>query len=91
MPVPALQRTGASDARRLGSYVDAAVGHHRGEAREAVEAVGVDAVARGLCKEPGAERGALALESKVQHSSVESVVEVGVGDSRHGVQSIVAS
>jgi hypothetical protein len=67
----------------FGGDVDAAVGDHLGEAREAVEAVGVDTIACGLGEEAGAEGGALTAQAEVPGSAEESGVEVGVGNSKH--------
>ena len=69
---------------RLGVDVDAAVLDHPDEAWKSVDAVGIDAVARGLGEEAGAECCAISIETKVQHSAVQRVVEVGVRNSQHG-------
>ena len=57
MAVPAFDRSEARGLRRFGVDVDAAVADRFGEAREAVEAVGVDAVARCLGEEARAVSG----------------------------------
>ncbi len=54
------------------------------EARESVEAVGVDAVAGGFGKETGAEGGAILGEAKLLHGAEEGRVELVEGNSRHG-------
>ncbi len=84
MPIPALERGCAGDAGGLGIDVDRSVGNHLGEAREAVEAVGVDAVAGGLGEETRAQGGAVAAQTKVLGRAVEGGVEIGVGDAKHG-------
>ena len=72
------------DAGGLGVDVDRAVGDHLGEAREAVEAVGVDAVAGGFGEEARAQGGAIAVQTEVLGRAVEGGVEIVVGDAEHG-------
>ena len=94
--VPALDSEGCGaggwggDEFGLGVDVDAAVGDHGGEAREAVEAVGVDAVAGGLGEEAGAEGGARLGQAEGEHGAVEGGVEVVEGDAEHGVGSVLS-
>ena len=86
MPRLPFQRSMAAEGGGEGGFgvdVDAAVEDHGFEAREAVEAVGVDAVAGGLGEEAGAEGGAVFAEAEVEHGSAECFVEVVVGDSEH--------
>jgi len=73
--------------------VDAAVADHGGEAREAIEAVGVHAVACGFGEEAGAEGGAVGFgsvgDAEGEYGLVEGGVEFGVGDS-HGISLVMS-
>ena len=69
----------------FGVDVDTAVEEHGFEAGEAVEAVGVDAVAGGFGDEAGGEGGTVFAEAEAQHGAAEGFVEVVVGNSEHGI------
>jgi hypothetical protein len=71
-------------------HVERSVRDHCGQARKAVQPVGVDAVARRLGEEARTERGALIREAKVQHCAQEDVIQFGVGNAGHGFPMIVA-
>ena len=81
--VPALDGAEGGGEGGFGVDVDAAVEDHGFEAGEAVEAVGVDAVAGGFGDEAGGEGGAVFAEAEAEHGAAEGFVEVGVGDSEH--------
>lgn len=82
--VPALDGSRGGYERGRGVNVDAAVADHGGEAREAVEAVRLDAVARAFGEDAGAARGSLRPEAEVEGGLGESVNELGEEDARHG-------
>jgi hypothetical protein len=84
MAIPALESSESGDECGFGLDVDAAVGDHLGESREAVEAVGVNAIARGIREQAGAERGALGLKAKVQRGALQGGIQIVVGNSEHG-------
>jgi hypothetical protein len=83
--VPAFDTAEGCGEGGFGVDVDAAVEDHGFEAGEAVEAVGVDAVAGGFGDEAGGEGGAVFAEAEAQHGAAEGFVEVVVGDSEHGI------
>ncbi len=84
MAVPALEHRRSANAFGPAVHVHLAVGDHLGEAREAVQAMGVNAVAGGLGEEPGAERGALPGEAEAQCGAVEGGFKVGEGNAQRG-------
>ena len=63
--VPAFQRAEGGGCGGSGDGVDGVVADHLGEAREAGDAVGVDAVAVGFGDEAGGEGGAVVGEAEV--------------------------
>ena len=82
--VPAFDGREGRDEAGFGVDVDAAVGDHVGEAGEAIQAVGVYAVASGFGEEARAEGGAFAREAEVESGAVEGGVEIVVRDAEHG-------
>ena len=81
--VPALECAEGGDGFGCGAGVDGAEADHLGEAWEAGDAVGADAVAVGFGGEAGGERGAVGGEAEVEESALDVVREVGDGDAQH--------
>ncbi len=77
----------ASSGDEFGGGVDvyAAVVDGGGEAGEAIEPVGLDAVAGAFGEDAGAEVGAVADEAEGEVGLGEGDDEIGEGDARHGV------
>lgn len=85
--VPALDGAEGGCESGLDVDVDATVANHSFKTWEAVEAVGVDAVAGGFGEETGAEGGAVFCEAEEEQRFPEGFVEIVVGDSQHEVRS----
>ncbi len=69
--IPAFERAAALDSLRLSLDIDAAGADHADETREAVEAVGVDAIACSFGEETGTASGALGRKAESAEGCVE--------------------
>ena len=90
VPVPALKRAQPRRGRGLARGIDAAVANGFHKARKAVDAVRIDAVARGFGKEAGAALGALGREAELAQNSGEGLLHFGEGDAVHGLSETAA-
>ena len=82
---PAFECAEAGDALGFGEWIDGAVADHLGEAWEAGDAVGADAVAVGFGGEAGGECGAGWGEAEADEGLFDGVGEVVEGDAEHGL------
>ncbi len=81
--IPAFQRAELRDWYGLRARVHAAVAHHGRETREAVDAVGVHAIAGGLGKEAGTQVRAVRCKSKAEQGRRERSLHVIKGNPLH--------
>ena len=81
---PAFDGSEAGDELGGCVRIDGAEADHFGEAWDAGDAVGADAVAVGFCGEAGGEGGTLGGETEVEHGAFEGALEFGERNAAHG-------
>ena len=80
---PAFDGPEAGDELGGGVGIDGAEADHFGEAWDAGDAVGADAVTIGFCGETGGEGGTLGGETEVEHGAFDGALQFGERNAAH--------